>query len=520
MSEEVINNEEVAVKAKKKLKPWQIAVIVVSSIVFLALCGVGGFLIWMFTQPPVDPGVLVNVELKVDMADRYYVGTAGDVLLKEAFPEAKDIKVKSGNSKITNDVLKVADEEKFVLTVDGKDINVNVIKDAVNVSTYDELFNAAKDNKAICVHADKLVMKVYAEDTDGSAKDSTIMLKNDFYGNGVKIDANAVVKSAGNSDNKVWGRAGSVAIKVESNEKVIVRDLQVTGKEYTEGDDIKAYMNYGPLLSIGSKNTNGGDNSTTKTNAEVYNCIVERGAKNLCIENADVLVQDCVVKEASDSAISIGTYANSKSNITLRDNVIANGLAGGVVIYCFDKDLTPENADNSWNTINIEGKLDIYNWKQEDALVFVPDTELLNPPILVQLGGAINSIVTGELGGPDKHIDKKVPGKAIDEKGETYDTFFIHFAIVKIYTAGVAGVKEKGNQSVVNGYENVGYRMENMPFPTGGLWGGVIPNFIQSAVIYGYFNNGKDRVQVGQTLNESDLLAGKFIVLNADELKK
>ena len=519
MSEEVISNEEVAVKAKKKLKPWQIAVIVVSSIVFLALCGVGGFLIWLFTQPPVDPGVLVNVELKVDMADRYYVGTSGDVLLKEAFPEAKDIKVKSGNSKIDNNVLKVADNEKFVLTVDGKDINVTVIKDAVNVSTYDDLFNATtKENKAVCVHADELVMKVYAEDTDGSAKDSTIIVKNDFYGNGVKIDANAVVKSAGNKDNEVWGRGGTTAIKVESNKKVVVRDIQVTGKEYQEGDDIKSFTNYGALLSIGTKNTNGGDNSTTKTNAEVYNSIVERGAKNLCIENADVLVQDCVIKEASDSAVSIGTFANSKSNITLKDNVIANGLAGGVVIYCYDKDLTPQNASNSWNTINIEGKLDIYNWKQQDALVFVPDTELLDPPILVQLGGAINGIVTSELQKPI-HDNKKVDGKVKGEDGELVDTSFIHFAIVKIYTAGVDGIKEKGNQSVVNGYENIGYRMENMPFPKGGL-ADAIPAFIQSAVIYGYFDNGKDRVKVGDTLNESDLLNGKFIVLNANELKK
>ena len=491
-------------KTKTKLNPKQIMTIIIMSIVFALVAGVGGFAFWfLFGGKAIDVGVLENVNLEVDMNNTYYVGTDGDVNLKMAFPgQTVKLKDENGPASINGDVLKVngGDGETFILLVDGTEVTTTIVE-AVNVSDYEEMYSTIVFGElAVCVHADELKM---TKESPGDTP--TLILKNSFYGNGVRLDAHEVVVSSDDGKNW-WGNGGETAMSVETNKEIVIRDLHLFGKTHKEGDTIKSYTNYGNLLSIGTvESSQSSDNKFGKANVTLERSIIEKGAKNVHINNANVDINNCVVKEASDTAISVGTAAYSASVINIKDSVIANSMAGGIVIYCFDRAMSSDaqGAQEGWNTINIEGGLDIYNWKDEKKLVFIPDTEMAALPS--SFVGQINGIVTGEMSKPE-HADKKV---VVDGTG------YIHFAIVKIFTAGKGGPSNGQNLSKVNGFENIGYKEEVMPFPP--AFEGIISMIMQQAVICGYYNNAEGSVKVGDTLDQSTLLPGYFKVVEGSQ---
>ena len=178
-----------------------------------------------------------------------------------------------------------------------------------------------------------------------------------------------------------------------------------------------------------------------------------------------------IIRNASDTALSFATYAYERSVVTSRNNVISNSLTGGVVFYCYDGAISNANAEESWNELLIEKGtfLDIYNWKEQDGLAFMPETE----------GGAevANPVAKSEI--PKTKYDSlkaNVEGKK-----------YIHFAIIKLRTGG--GLAQNG--SYVTNYQDIGYQTSrDKGYENGFPLPSLAAAIIRDIDVWGYYERG------------------------------
>lgn len=354
--------------------------------------------------------------------------------------------------------------------------NVTTIEGAYNVSNYADFVAQLKAGNDVVVHASEFVM------TKPKDESGTISVKSSIYGNGVSINAFDVVKgSAKNS--------GYDAFVVEPGKAVVIRDMKVFGHPMSETDafedGLKTFTGYGSLLNIRGDSKN-------KAIADVYHCIFENSHKVVHIQSAYVMMEGCLVRNAADTAISIGTFKNQASEFISNNNIVADSLTGGILTYCYDGniDKSSDNKD-TWNTIIIEGFLDIYNWKKASELAFIPDTELGGQTGLIS---SLNSFLSEEIVKPEYQAMRS------DVDGDSY----VHFGILKIATNGYGVNKAQilyenreikvGDDKNSNG---LGYTMQKFPIPSiGGA-------FMKELFVTGYFGNNEGSVKVG------DIVAAK-----------
>ncbi|MDE6967395.1 MAG: hypothetical protein K2P12_01940 [Clostridia bacterium] len=484
-------------KSKKDKKPMpkkkKITIITACSIVGAIVLGL---LIWLIVvlTAPMKGGNVDTIALKVDMANEYYVGTEGDIDLSKIFPDGDGFKA-DGKATITGKILKVNGEGTFKLTFKQGDSNVEknvtIVKGATNVSTFEELFTNVNDGKAVVIQNTKLS----APALEGKDKDyeATLVVKNNVYGNGAivnlyetvtsrnKLNGNNISSPYLKGNGAEWGQTG-VRIEVrEDGAQVIFQDVHLTGNDMDKNGNLKGledsviesrglllFSKYNPILEIVG-------NEEAKANAYVKHCIVENGHKVVHVINSNVKLEGTIIRNASDTTLSIATFANKASTITSKNNIIANSLTGGILFYCYDDTITEANAKASWNKLIIEKDsfLKIYNWKKQDGLSFLPETEISSPAIVNVANTIVNDTV---LSSDYDHL------KGITRDGQKY----IHFAIIKLKTAG--GLKYNG--STVEGKENIKYTDTNgKGFP--------IPNVasifnVHQVDVWGYFSNTKE----------------------------
>lgn len=480
-SEEVANEETVTAeefeaaeakengkKAKKEKKPMtkkkKIIIGVVSGVVAAILLAIIITVVVLFTMG----GAVVPVDdsnLMVYMDNNYYVAK-GEIDLSKAFPNGKDFTAKGAT--ITDNILKVNSDAAFELSFtdivveDEQEVekavtkNVTVVADAVNVASWEDI-------KAQTVAGKKVVLQnafIKVGDLTGQKREGqSIVLKNDFYGNGHKLNVFNLVASrkatkddtfgeivpAGNG--KAFGEDAFIIAPLENNKKVVLRDLHITGNDMDlEGDlagldqeqvdarGLKLYSGYGALVYAYGKSD---ETKQEKANAQILHCVIENGHKVVHLQDANIDMEGCIVRNASDTAVSVGTFANKKVTLNSKNNVIANSLTGGILFYCYDGGITAQNEAKTWNELNIEGFLDIYNWKPQDGLAFLPETEGAYADLANMLTGSVIQ-------------DSQYEKLKADVDGDKY----IHFAIIKIRTGNGAITQ---NKSVVNGADELGY---------------------------------------------------------------
>lgn len=400
--------------------------------------------------------------------------------------------------------------------------NVGDGSGSVNVSTWAEFRKAASENKIIVLQDDIACPPLANEKR---AKHGVVTIRNDVYGNGHSINLFELTVSrnkAGSKiygtpylkgNGKVWGDTGLAIRCKEDNSQLIFQDVHVTGCDMSleaavyEGDEnkpeegdgtetpkptadeeteervvIKPAGNlYGLTQAdvdkrgvlLFSKNGNlvdiSGENGE-KANVVMKHCVLENGAKVLHIVNTNMDLIGTVVRNAADTAISIQTSANNASYIKSYNNVIANSLTGGILFYCFDATINESNAEDTWNTFEImpDTFLDIYNWKNQNGLAFLPETE--------GFANIANPIAGSEI--PQAKYDKL--------KGNVNGQMYIHFAIIKIRTGD--GLPK--NSSKVVGYENIGYTTaKENGFEKGFPIPGIASAIMKEIDVWGYYGN-------------------------------
>ena len=297
----------------------------------------------------------------------------------------------------------------------------------------------------------------------------------------------------GNGPVQGWG---AFNILPESEERqIVMQDLHIIGNDMNTGEDgnlagvsdaiiekrgLKLFSNYGYLISLAGEMK---DNEPIKANFKLKHCVLENGHQIIHVRNSNMEMEGNIIRNASDTTISIATYANEKSIIKSKNNVIANSITGGVVFYCFDSSISAANADDSWNEFIIEkgSFLDIYNWKLQDGLAFMPETE----------GGAdvANPVAKSEI--PKAKYDSL--------KANVDGQKYIHFAIIKLRTGG--GLPQNG--SFVTNYKDIGYQTSrDKGYPNGFPLPGVAAAIIKDIDVWGYYEKGDKDVTPTSSLNQ------------------
>lgn len=428
----------VAANGKKKKKKWskkkKTVVGIVSGVIAAILIAVIVVVCVMFLGTSKRVG-FDQTNYIVDMGNDYYVGTEGNY-----------------DTSLSHN--------KNVTTIDG----------AYNVSSYADFVAQLKAGNDVVVHASEFVM------TKPKDESGTITVKSSIYGNGVSINAFDVVKGTAK-------KSGYDAFVVEPGKAVVIRDMKVFGQPMSETDvfenGLKTFTGYGSLLNIR------GD-AKEKAIADIYHCIFENSHKVVHIQSAFVTMEGCLVRNAADTAISIGTFKNQASEFISKNNIVADSLTGGILTYCYDGAIN-KSSDNSdtWNTIIIEGFLDIYNWKKASELAFIPDTEL---------GGQTGFIATLNKYLSEEIVKPEYQNMRSDVDGDSY----VHFGILKIATNEYGVNKAKiyyGDREIQEGDDKnsnaIGYTMQSFPIPPIGS------AFMKQLFVTGYFGNNEDSVKVG-----------------------
>lgn len=417
----------------KLTKKSKIIIGVVAGILAAIILAAGIAAIVIFTKKP-NYAALDSIEIVVDMTNsKYYVGS-------------------EGKKPDTN----------------GK--SVEQVEGAVNVYTYDEMFDNLKNGKDVCVHFKKAKM---------TASKGTIYLTSDIYANGLSLDAYEVVKG----DLK---KGGDNAIEVGAGADVLIRDLHIFGKSFAEGDSLRTYNNYGSMIKISSAVPG----EANRAKAKVIHCVMENSHKVVHLEkNGQLDLEGSVVRNAADTTVSVGTFANLSNTLNSKNNVIINSMTAGILSYCYDGQVNEYDNANTWNVINITGFLDIYNWKRASNIAFIPDTELGGNQGLV---ATLNSIVTGEIVKPE-YADLSVDDK--DAKYADAPDKYVHLGILKISTASPE------NKSIINiDTKALGYGQNVFPIPNG-----LAQQFMKYTMMYGYFNNVEGKVAPNTQLTKDSL---------------
>ncbi len=512
-------------KRRRKTKVRKIVVRTYATVISAVICIVVVYFASSFFKISPAQG-MTGAELKVDMDGLpHIVGTIGPVDLNKVYPDGKDFKsdtvsIKNG---IINNISSIYDDGNvksftitFTQTVNEEEElvekEVQIIEDAVNVDNWEDFVKRLKNKMAPDKNSDKeefyptICLQnnyIAAPVMEGTKKNKMEGLKvyGDIYGNGCtlnvfeivvcrnKFSSGSLTKPYLQGNGPVSGWSAFWVCAKEDGSQITIQDLHITGNDMKteEGGNLygvnqtildrrglKLFSAYGTLLSVEGETTTdaaGNKEIIQKANLKLKHCVLENSHKLIHVRCADMEFEGNIIRNASDTALSFATYAYERSVVTSRNNVISNSLTGGVVFYCYDGAISNANAEESWNELLIEKGtfLDIYNWKEQDGLAFMPETE----------GGAevANPVAKSEI--PKTKYDSlkaNVEGKK-----------YIHFAIIKLRTGG--GLAQNG--SYVTNYQDIGYQTSrDKGYENGFPLPSLAAAIIRDIDVWGYYERG------------------------------
>lgn len=285
-----------------------------------------------------------------------------------------------GNRLYFND--KVKDIQKVVIKVSAKERpyeSVEVLTryeitvgQGVNCYSYNDLVTVTQAGKKAFLQNDFAL-------TETSQR---ILLKNDIYGNGHKIDALLYKK---NKDTASFMHIDASNITV-SNLTITMDDPQ----NISQSNGLK-----GCALSIGEINQ-----TARHTNLRVEYSIFENCYYGMEIHSSNVEIVGCIIRNTSNFGIFMPATpkeddTTSYNNVTMINNVMTNMVAPAIGV--------PTEKSNLENdcTLHVKGFLDIYNWQDINSNKML-DRDIIKGNSV--FNNAFKSLLSGVL---EKELAKK-----------------------------------------------------------------------------------------------------------------
>lgn len=382
------------------------------------------------------------INMKMDC--NYYVGTEGTVDLSTALP-GSDYAITATNATLSGSTLTVSGEGDFTLTYkptdkDAEGINDGVVTlnmhavNGVNVTDWAGLVSAVGASKNVVIQKDLV----------SEGKDPVSVIDTTFYGNMKNVLVNSIVGGT------VKDRGGN-AFNVADGAKATFKDIYFYGYQYEEGAEVvlETCEGYGQIVNGYST-----DNSK-RTNITISHCVFENSQKMVYLKGAvDCVVEGTVMRNGADALLAAETCQYDGVNLTVRNSAFANSVVCGIILCGW----TEVANEKGYCTLNLEGFVDIYNWKSRNTAKLMPATE----GWYVDL---VNGIVQDQLG-KDEYNHYFSTGSD--------GTQYVHFGIVIIATGSLSS-----NKAVINGAENVGLVLKEIPLPK------LAQNIAKTCLLYG-----------------------------------
>lgn len=371
---------------------------------------------------------ITMVNLDVYMENDYYLGTetngSDKFDLSSVFAGATDFAYEGDEITISGTTATVVKEGegKLTFTQDGATVEKNLfVVEGNNVSTEDELRTSLNvDKKNVVLQAD---IK--------TTKKESFMTYGKVYGNGHVVDS---------TDTSVPGGA-DVFVAEGPDMSAWIQDLRIIGVRKAEGEEIvlEDFASRGALISIVSDSVG---SSGDYLPSYIKNCVLENGHKLISLYGANVTIEGCILHNSSDALIASGTDYRKGSTVTLKNNVLSTSIVCGFLFYGYNGD-NGGTKENSQQTLNIEGFLDIYNWKSTDGITLMPPNETLA------------SFVNGKV--QEEITDEKFAGYL---KTGSDGNKYVHSGIIIL-----ASNKKVAQNPTINGAEAIGYTKKDFPLP-------------------------------------------------------
>lgn len=441
---------ETAQKRDKKPMTKKKKIIIISSVTVavLILGAICGVLIWAFSgnghSAKVDDSV-INIE-RPD--DKYYLGTQGNlaagggnvIITDFAFTGATDFSVDESKAEIKKVTIGNTDRQiikplitsgefdiKFTQNDKKTTLTVVIVEGGYNIYERDGFVQAFGND----IQNNNIILQ---SNIDTATSETLVIEENmTVNGNGFILDATSIS-----------GKAQNTVFQVRGNVVANINNIHIIGENIQNTETDKKDITLDEFEGNGAIFDSHGDGTAYPT-LNIDHCLVENGHKLAWISSSKVTITNSIFRNASDAIIAVQTTTRKGAELNMTNNILSNSVVAGV-LFCGWDDVSA-NAELYRCTMNIDGFLDIYNWKDTNTTKLVPNTEGYANLVNNMVGAQIKSLIK------DENAVKKY---MVVEDNQHY----IQIGIIRLATGNFAK-----NETVINGMDKIGFELRDFPIP-------------------------------------------------------
>ena len=321
----------------------------------------------------------------------------------------------------------------------SKTVNLHVLDGYSNVTDWDTLYSkvmVSGESANVCIQSEMTATAgkgIYFLPSDYDAYQphpSTLNL----YGNLLPIDASPITEG----DEKGSANSGNTLFSIEYEQaEMNLTDLHIIGEQADVGEDgsinlVQFEGNGIFFVAYGS------DDVTPVIN------LAENAQKCAYVRSAELNITGCIMRNGADALVA-AEFGNTKGAVVnVENSVFANSVVCGIILCGWATDA----AAGDFCTLNLNGFVDFYNWKNRETTQLMPNNE--------KWASTVNSQVKNQI--QDKDNDQYFAKKS---NNATMAEQYLNVCII-ILSSGGAPV----NQGVVNGMETLHFEKKPFPIPS------------------------------------------------------
>ena len=267
-----------------------------------------------------------------------------------------------------------------------------------NFAPYYDLQKAvhAPTTKTVILHTDVY----YPSKAEGGEALKNITAS--IYGNGYKLDGQFFVESVEDDEMMILWDFDSFD-SMPSAVDVTIRNLYLQATQPTTENSKETFEELnrsgGGAISLKGNFTN----SSNKMKLTVKGCLFQYAYSHVNVAIGDVLIDGCILRNNSASAIVLQQSSYCKTNLKLKNCIFSHTIAP-VAIACgnfndvlskFDDSAEGSSAEKQFGTFELEGQMFVYNWKKlEEVQMSILPQKLKNKNANILVGNANDMLAT------------------------------------------------------------------------------------------------------------------------------
>lgn len=312
-----------------------------------------------------------------------------------------------------------------------KTVNLHVLNGYTNVDTWDEFYAASM------VDADEANVVIQAELTAVKGKNFYFASSTvhpdvlNVYGNVLTADVSPITED------------GTHVFNIDTVQVTLnVNDMHLYGAHPSEEDVAAGTINLVDFEGYGFFFYSRGNDSVFPV-LNITHCLTENSQKHAYVISSEVNMTGSIMRNGADALLAAETSNTKGAVLNIENSVFANSVVCGIILCGW----TPVTGPEDFCTLNLEGFVDFYNWKNRETTQLMPNTE--------DWAAIVNPVVKGEIQAEknDAFFVKQSDDAPMAEQ-------YLNVCIIRISSGG------QPNDSAINGLEPLDLMMDTFPLPS------------------------------------------------------